>query len=198
MAPATCSAGRRCWSGGRRQRQITKICPRNDTALSANTAATPAVATTMPPMAGPIAWAAVNAVPFSTSACGRSSRGTSSGTIAAQTGMLRAAPTPSRKVRIRSAGTVARPRYATTASTAATTAIHTCATSSSRRRSNTSVRAPAGRASRKVGAADAKASSDTTPADVVRSVISHAAPMPCIHVPMFDASDAIHSQRKTR
>jgi hypothetical protein len=30
-----------------------------------------------------------------------------------------------------------------------------------------------------------------------RDVMSHAAPTFCIHVPMFDATDAIQSQRKT-
>src|SRR4249919_3958260 len=68
---------------------------------------------------------------------------------------------------------------------------------SSRRRSTMSASAPAGNPTRKTGRLVAACTSATTTGEGVREVISHAAPTFCIHVPIFDVSDAIQRARNT-
>ena len=83
------------------------------------------------------------------------------------------------------------------ASATAATSIHACEKSRSRRRSMMSASAPAGSASRKVGAVSAVCISATMMGVGARVVISHSAPTLCIHVPTFEATAAIHSARKS-
>jgi hypothetical protein len=67
---------------------------------------------------------------------------------------------------------------------------------SNRRRSTTSPNAPAGRASRKNGRLVALCMRATIMGEGISEVINHTPPTSCIHVPMFEATDAIHSERK--
>src|SRR5262245_30145000 len=74
--------------------------------------------------------------------------------------------------------------------------IQLCVTSKSRRRSTTSARAPPGSASKTIGRLPAVSTSATSIGDVVRETMSQDSPTSCIHVPMLDATVAIHSARK--
>jgi hypothetical protein len=65
-----------------------------------------------------------------------------------------------------------------------------------RRRSTTSASAPAGRASRKNGRLVAVCLRATIIGEGVSEVINHTPPTSCIHVPMFEATEAIHNTRK--
>src|ERR1700680_1389403 len=129
---------------------------------------------------------------------GSSGRGTSSGMIACQAGLLAAAPRPSRKVNPRSDQGVIQPASVSAPRAAAATVIHPWVTSSNRRRSITSASAPAGSASKNDGRLVAACTSATSVVDVVNDVIIQEAPTFCSQVPTLDATVAIHSQRKRR
>src|SRR5262245_6649649 len=88
------------------------------------------------------------------------------------------------------------PARVSTPSTAAEMSIQLCVMSKSRRRSTTSARAPAGSASKTMGRLPAVSTSATRIGDVVRETMSQDSPTSCIHVPMLDATVAIHSARK--
>src|SRR6185295_15689980 len=81
-------------------------------------------------------------------------------------------------------------------SAAATRSIHVCVATRSFRRSRMSASAPAGTASRNIGALVPTWINVTSRGDVVSDVISHDAATSCIHVPTFDAMDAIQRPRK--
>ena len=136
-------------------------------------------------------------MPFSETAAGISSRGTSSGTIARKAGATKVLPTPIAKVSASRPPIPTRSASASAASAAEQAATQTSETSSSRRRSITSASAPAGIASRKKGRLDAACTIDTQNGVGASDVISQAAPTFCIQVPTFDARPAIQSERKT-
>src|SRR5260370_41664456 len=77
----------------------------------------------------------------------------------------------------------------------AAASMHPCVMSSSLRRSTMSPNAPAGTPSRKTGRLVAVWTSATSNAEEVSVAMDHPAPTFCIHVPILDAMDAIHSQR---
>ena len=81
-------------------------------------------------------------------------------------------------------------------STVATTTIHACAAISNLRRSTMSASAPAGSARRKKGRLEAVCINATSRGDGASEVMSYAAPVSCIHVPMFDATEASQRERK--
>ena len=93
----------------RRQRMITKPEITDSTALSTNTQAVPAPAISAPATSGPAMREAFMATPFSASAAGSCQRGTSSGTMAANTGQRIASPMPLAKVNTSSSGGVMTP-----------------------------------------------------------------------------------------
>src|SRR4051794_39226782 len=196
MAPQIRSAGSIASSAGRRQKKRTTSTPRNEIAFTRKVTAGPAAATTSPARAGPRARAMLKPMLPRVTAAGRSSRGTMSGTLACQAGPLRAAPRPRRKVKARrSPGVVAwaavnahRPKAARV--------IQVWVTRSRRRRSSTSATAPAGSESRNIGRLVAACTSATRAGDGLSVVIIHDAPTFWNQVPMFDATLAIHSQRK--
>src|ERR1700688_2844374 len=157
----------------------------------------PAMATIRPPSAGPAARAMLKPMLPSAIAPGSSGRGTSSGMIACQAGLLAAAPRPSRNVKPSSHQGVIQPASVSTPRPAAATVIHPWVTSSSRRRSSTSASAPAGSARKNDGRLVAACTSATSVVDVVKDVIIQEAPTFCSQVPTLDATVAIHSQRKS-
>ena len=126
-----------------------------------------------------------------------SDRGTSSGTIACQAGLFIAAPTFSSSVRPSSmTGPIAPPRVNTLRSTAAAS-IHVCQKIRSRRRSRMSAVAPATSPSASTGRLAAVCISAMRNGDPVSTVISQVAAVSCIHVPVFDATDASHRLRNS-
>src|SRR5258705_12298832 len=197
VAPMTRSAGSRAGDVSRRQRYTTTSTATNDTALSANTRAGPATATRTPPRAGPMARPIFTGNALSVTARVSSDAGTSSDVIACQVGVFIATPTPRANVNARSVVAVIWPRYASTASSPAATSIQLCVTSSSRRRSTMSATAPAGSPTTKTGRLVALCTRATMKGDGESEVMAHAALTFCIHVPMLEMSDAIHSARNT-
>src|SRR6185436_2231111 len=197
MAPKKRSPGRTDSRGFRRQRRRTQRTPTNEAALSRNVASGPAAATSRPPSAGPAARAMLKPMLWRVTAPGRSSRGTSSGTIDCQAGPLRAAPSPRRKVKRSSSPGVVTPASVSTPSIAALASIQLCVNRRTRRRSITSARAPAGRESRNIGRLVTACTSATMVAEAARLVISHDAPTLWTQVPKLEATLAIQSARKT-
>jgi hypothetical protein len=102
----------------------------------------------------------------------------------------------SANVKARSDQGVVTPVSVNVPSTAAAAIIHSCMARSNRRRSTTSANAPAGWASRKNGRLVAVCMRATMMGEGTSEVINHTPPTSCIHVPMFEATDAIHSERK--
>ena len=80
---------------------------------------------------------------------------------------------------------------------AAAAVIHAWVTSSSRRRSRISARAPAGKDNKNMGRVVATCTRATSTGDLVREVMSQAAPTFCIQVPTLETTVAIHRARKT-
>src|SRR5213594_563204 len=197
VAPITRSAGSRARGASRRQRYTTTSTATNDTALSANTSAGPDAATSTPPRAGPTARPMFTGNALSVTARVSSDAGTSSDVIACQVGAFIATPTPRANVNARSVVAVTRPRNASTASSPAATSIQLCVTSSSRRRSTISATAPAGSPTTKTGRLVALCTRATINGDGENEVMAHAALTFCIHVPMLETSEAIHSARNT-
>jgi hypothetical protein len=173
------------------------ITLKNESAFKRNTAHAPVRATTTPPMAGPTARAKFRPIPVSATADGRSARGTSSGVVACQAGAFIAAPAPSAKVKISSSHGVIASASATAPSVAEAMNIKVWVTISIRRRSTPSARAPAGRARKKIGRVVAVCISAIITGDEVSDVISQPAPASCIHVPIFEVSEASHRARKS-
>src|SRR5882724_8290575 len=211
VAPITRSVGSRARGASRRQRYTTTSTATNDTALSANTSAGPDAATSTPPRAGPTARPMFTGNALSVTARVSSDAGTSSDVIACQVGVFIATPTPSANVSPRSVVAAIRPTNVSTARSPAATSIQHCVTSSSRRRSTISATAPAGSPTRKTGRLVALCTRATIngdgESDVMAStingdgegdVMAHATLTFCIHVPMLDTSEAIHSARNTR
>ncbi len=176
---------------------MTPTTTRNEPAFSRNTTPAPAEATSSPPSAGPTACARVTPALFSASAAGSSARPTISGVIAQNTGRPSAAPTPSARVRASTSPGVATSVSVTIASAAAVTTCHACVAMIMRRRSTMSASAPPGSASTKVGRAMAVCTRAISATEEVRVVISHPTATRCIHVPTYEASEAIHTARKT-
>src|SRR6266436_1655020 len=197
VAPITRSAGSRARGVSRRQRYTTTSTATNDTALSANTRAGPAAATRIPPRAGPIARPMLTGNALSVTAWVSSDGGTSSDVIACHVGVFIATPIPRANVNARSVVAVIRPRNARTASSPAATSIQHCVTSSSRRRSTISATAPAGSPTTRTGRLVALCTRATINGDGESEVMAHAAQTFCIHVPMLETSEAIHSARNT-
>ena len=90
-------------------------------------------------------------MPFSAIACTRSSRGTSSGTIALQAGPVSAAPMPIAKVSASSNTAVIALATVSMASVMAARIVQTCVPIRNTRRSTMSASAPPGSASRNTG-----------------------------------------------
>src|SRR3989449_5743347 len=197
VAPITRSAGSRARGASRRQRYTTTSTATNDTALSANTSAGPDAATSTPPRAGPTARPMFTGNALSVTARVSSDAGTSSDVIACQVGAFIATPTPSANVSARSVVAVIRPTNVSTARNPAATSIQHCVTSSRRRRSTISATAPAGSPTRKTGRLVALCTRATINGDGESEVMAHAALTFCIHVPMLETSEAIHSARNT-
>ena len=151
-------------------------------------------ATMKPPKAGPTARAILKATLLSETADGSSSRETNSGITACHTGAFKAAPKPRAKVRINKSQEVTTPINVSSASAAAAN-IQLCVTSNKRRRSTISASAPAGSANKKSGALSAVCINATMKGVGAKFVINHSAPTFCIHVPTFEATDAIHKAR---
>src|SRR6266446_7452041 len=197
VAPITRSAGSRARGASRRKRYTTTSTATNDTALSANTSAGPDAATSTPPRAGPIARPMFTGNALSVTARVSSDGGTSSDVMACQVGVFIATPMPRANVNARSVVAVIRPRNASTASSPAARSIQLCVTSSSRRRSTISATAPAGSPTTKTGRLVALCTRATMKGDGESEVMAHAALTFCIHVPMLETSEAIHSARNT-
>ena len=128
IAPTKRSPGsaltRRC----ERQRRISPKATIDSPALSRNTKGLPAPASSAPATTGPITRDMFIATPLSASAAGRSWRGTTSGTIAANTGQRIAMPMPLAKVNASSTGALSNPASASVHSTTAMLATHSCVT----------------------------------------------------------------------
>src|SRR5882724_3829887 len=158
----------------------------------------PAAATISPPRAGPAARAMLKLMEERVTAPGRSSRGTSSGVIACQAGPFIAAPSPRRKVKKRRSPGVMGPARVKRPRPAAANSIQLWVTRRIFRRSRTSARAPEGSERRNMGRLVTAWTSATSKALALIVAISHEAPTFCSQVPMFEATLAIHSQRKRR
>src|SRR3954463_8915142 len=196
MAPKIRSAGSIASSTGRRQKKRTASTPRKETALTRKVRAGPEAATTRPARAGPKARAMLKPMLPRVTAAGRSSRGTISGMLACHAGPLRAAPRPRRKVKARRIPGVVALAAVNAQRPKAARVIQVWVTRSRRRRSSTSATAPAGSESRNMGRLVAAWTSATRVGDGLRVVIIHDAPTFWNQVPTFEATLAIHSQRK--
>jgi hypothetical protein len=108
---------------------------------------------------------------------------------------LSALPTPSAKVIANNTIAVVCPVAVRAPSVAAAASIQSCVPSSSRRRSTTSARAPAGSASSSIGAVPAVWTSETMSGDGASEVMSQPAPTSCIQVPTKDTSELIQMAR---
>ena len=97
--------------------------------MSTNTQALPAPAISAPATTGPMTRDTFIATPLSASAAGSCARGTSSGTMAANTGQRIARPMPLAKVSASSSGAVSAPASDQRRTAArATPATHSCVT----------------------------------------------------------------------
>jgi hypothetical protein len=110
----------------RRQRMITKPEITDSTAFSTNTYALPRLAMMAPAASGPAMRDAFIATPFKASAAGNCARGTSSGTIAENTGQRMARPMPLANVSASSTGGVMASARITAHRIVATTATQNC------------------------------------------------------------------------
>jgi hypothetical protein len=181
----------------RRQRSTTKPEATDSTALSANTQTLPALAISMPAVSGPMMREAFIAMPFRPSAAGSCGRGTSSGTMAENTGQRSARPMPLAKVSASKSGAVIMSSAMAAHSTMAVPASQNCVATSQRRRSRMSASAPLGRPSRNTGKVEADCTSATQIGEVVSEVIIHAAATSLIHMQMLAMSQVLHSMRNT-
>ena len=168
-----------------------------ETALMRNTGPGPAATMMRPASAGPTARAILIAMLPSPTAAGSSCGGTASGIIACHAGRSIALPAPTASVMTSNIQGWTTPRSVRTPSVAVAANSHTCAASSTRRRSRTSAIAPAGSSRRNSGSVVAAWTRDTMRGEGASSVISHAAAESCIHVPMFEATSASHRPRNS-
>src|SRR5882757_10423115 len=112
--------------GVRFQASNATITATKETALIANTAAAPVAATSSPAMGGPTARAASTATPPSDAAERSCSRGTSSGWIACQAGVVTAAAQPMANISTSSETASSTPANASADNTAVATAPYAC------------------------------------------------------------------------
>ena len=112
--------------GGLFHRRISAKATPASSVFSTNTAAGLTAASSAPASAGPTTRERFIAMPPSASACGRSARGTTCGTMAANTGQRIARPTPLTKVSTSSKGADSTPAMAQAASTSAFSDTHSC------------------------------------------------------------------------
>jgi hypothetical protein len=151
MASSTSSGGSSLGRAWGRQRNTTISTPTTETAFSRNTAAGPIAAMITPARAGPTARAMLYVALLRATAFGISGRGTSSGRIACQAGAVAALPRPMAKLRPRSSQGPTASSPVRAARSRPMTSIQLWVSSSSRRRSTTSARAPAGSPTKKSG-----------------------------------------------
>src|SRR6266446_5177742 len=196
VAPVTVSGGVARLTMGRFQRATTRITPKKDKVFKRNAAPMPANAITKPASAGPTARAKLNSMPLSADAAGRSSFLTSSGKTARQVGVSNASPADRAKVRIRSSTGDILPAIVITASTEATASIHVSVNRITLRRSTMSPIAPAGRARRKNGRAEAVCVRATYMGPALSETINQAAPTLCMNVPTSETTSAMSRLRK--
>ena len=134
---------------------MTRITPKNESALRRKVVATPTAAIIRPASPGPTARARLNSIPLSARAGVRSSFWTNSGNIARHVGDSIASPSERANVsRSKSQGVIV-PVKVTTVRTTATANIHISVPKINLRRSKMSPIEPAGSASRKNGKAEA-------------------------------------------
>ena len=176
---------------------MTKPAITDSTAFSTNTQAVPAEAISAPATSGPMMREAFMAMPLSASAAGSCGRGTSSGTMAANTGQRIARPMPLKKVSASSSGGVIALKTTARHSSTATPAIQNCVMMKKRLRSRMSAIAPLGRPSRNTGKVEADCTSATQIGEVVIEVISQAPATSLIHMQMLAVSQVPHSMRYT-
>ena len=137
------------------------------------------------------------ATPLRASAAASCCLGTSSGTIAENTGQRNARPMPLAKTSTSSSGDVMRPSAVAAQSATAVAASQNCVAISQRRRSRMSASAPLGRPNRNTGKVDADWTSATQIGVLVRVVIVQAAATSVIHMHRFAVSQVLQSRRKT-
>ena len=167
------------------------------TALSANTQTLPALAMSAPATSGPTMRDRFIATPLRASADASCSRGTSSGTIAENTGQRSARPMPLANTSTSSSGDVMRSSAVTAQSAMAVAASQNCVAISQRRRSRMSASAPLGKPSRNTGRVDADCTSATQIGVLVSVVIVQAAATSVIHMHRLAVSQVLQSRRKT-
>jgi hypothetical protein len=131
-------------------------------------------------------------------AWGISREGTTSGTIARNTGKRMAMPTPFVNTSASSTGAVSMPRYAAIARKIPVATSKYWVARNQRRRSTISASAPHGSASRNIGSVDAVCTRATSTGSPETVVISHAAATSHIHMQMLAASQAVQSIRNDR
>ena len=124
-------------------------------------------------------------------------RGTSSGTIAENTGQRNARPMPLAKTNTSSHGAVIIPEAVAAHSAIAVAASQNWVATSQRRRSRMSASAPLGRPRRNTGKVDADWTSATQIGVLVKVVIVHAAATSFIHMHRFAVSQVLQSSRNT-
>src|SRR3954470_10372962 len=181
--------------GGRFHAINAPMTTANDTALIANTACGPATATRTPAIGGPIARAASTVTPLRDAAAGNCSRGTNSGWIACQAGVVIAAAQPIANKSDSSERELRTPATVIAVNTAAAAAAYTCSAISNRLRSTRSASAPAKSARINVGDRLAVWTSATVVALAFSVTRNHCAPTVCIHVPMLEARAAMNRPR---
>src|SRR5271156_1271696 len=196
IASRTRWVGSASW-GAQRQRHKNKITPKKDAAFSRNDHPDPAVATTMPPRAGPTARATLNPAEFSATAEACRSGETTSGVIACHAGSFKTAPTPRTRVKSNRLHGVTACSKVSTPSPAAAATIQLWVNNSNRRRSTMSASAPAGSTTKNTGTAAAAWTRLTINGEVESCVISQPAPTFCIHVPVYETTAAIHNDRNS-
>src|SRR5579862_1641030 len=157
--------------------------------------------TSKPPRAGPTARAMLKPALLMATASGSCSRGTSSGTMAAQAGLFMAEPMFMRKVRpsrVQGRTPVVRVSAARMPTAAS---IQDCQMISRRRRSKISAVAPAKNPRNRTGRLAAVCIKAMSSADLVRTVISQVPAVSCIQEPtleMIDASQRLRKKGKRR
>jgi len=163
-----------------------------------NGAARPTAPVRIPLSAGPIARPMLIPTLLAATAAGRSSRGTSDGTIDCQGGAVIALAAPITNINTSSVIGVTTSNVTSAANIADATAVAISTTIRKRRLSTMSASAPAGSANRNIGKLVATCTSDTINGCVVRFVISHAAPALYIQVPTLATTVAVHITANVR
>jgi len=128
IAPTKRSPGSVLVRGCERQRTIVTKAATASTTFSTKTMPLPTAEMMAPAVTGPTTRDRFIEMPFSAIASPRCSRGTTSGTIAENTGQRIARPMPLAKVSTSSSGAVSNPVSDSAASTSALPATHSCVT----------------------------------------------------------------------